>query len=376
MIGAGLVLTFLYRQVLELAPQSKRRVVQSISLGATQQLMRSDTQRNRSDIQDVEDVEIQRGECRWVEPRFPPHSQWKHTQLIFYGKPIMQAFKSICIERHWRMTLLLNDTSSGLQRLDSLTSLSGTFTILVTASRLYKHPLIRRLANSTNVLVSAIHNAYKIAGGKKSQLVSFRRHFFKYGCDLEQHMIMPKSFILDDPHECLQFFKYANTKDKSWWVLKQSQGYGGTGVSIHHNLTKLYKDFGLCSNKNEYIVQEYLFNVVLINGRKFDIRGIVLIANSDPYLLFYHDGYLRISMKEYSMKDDRDVHITNSHQQMMVKGFDPDKHIWSFSKFQSYLDEHTPQNDGFVSNKLTPFIKKTAMFIFQEGEGTYTGEAP
>lgn len=368
-IGAGLVLTFLYTKLMERVPKDntwKRQLDRSNLPGPEDTLQQ--LQERDFEISNERDSEVLKGQCKWVEPWFSKHSQWKHTQLVFYGKPIMQALKAICIERHWKMTLIINDTSSGLKQLEHLTSLNNTFTIVITASRYYKHSLIQRLANSTNTLVSAIRYAYKITGGKKGQLVAFRKHFTTHGCDLEQHEVMPRSFILDDSQDCVQFFRYANSKPDAWWVLKQSQGYGGTGITIHHNLTKLHKDFGICSSNNEFVIQEYLSNILLIEKRKFDVRGLVLIANTNPYMLFYHDGYLRLSIKEFSASGDRSVHITNSHLQVMTKGYLPDKHIWSFARFQSYLDEHFPNNDGFVSNELIPFIKNTAVFIVREGE--------
>ena len=305
----------------------------------------------------------------WItEPRLADR-KWTETQLVFYGKPIMQAVKSICIRRQWKVKLILNDSESGLVQLEKLLS-PHVFTIAIVPSRSLRHHIIQKLASSTNSLVGAIRYTYKITGAKKAQLKAFRTHFDLHGCSLEDIGILPRSFLLDDPVDCVQFFKYASFHSSSWWVLKTSQGYGGNGITVLPNLTSVYRDFGACRNKEELIMQEYLSDLLLIDGRKFDVRALVLIAGTDPYLLFHHDGYLRVSMKEFDLKSgaDKAVHLTNSHVQVFSEGFRAEKHYWSYPQFQGYLDEHFPENEGFVANRLVPFIKKISTMILNMGE--------
>ena len=50
---------------------------------------------------------------------------------------------------------------------------------------------------------------------------------------------------------------------------------------------------------------------------KFDIRCYLLIAASSPsFMCFYHPGYCRLSLKEYSLSDaslaDSSIHLTNA----------------------------------------------------------------
>ena len=231
---------------------------------------------------------VHRGDCRWVEPWFTK-KRWDHVQLIFYGKPIMQVVKRLCIQRHWKMMLILNDSNPNSQKeLQKLvSSLQDTFTILYTSSRQYHLPIIQELANSTNALVSSIRYAFKTSGPKKEQLKSFRAHFVAHGCTLEEVGIMPRSFLLDDSQECVQFFKYANSNPTRWWVLKMSQGYGGEGITIHQNMSLLYRKFGTCKGTEEYIVQEYLSDLLLVEGRKFDVRSSnrLLVESRDGELM-------------------------------------------------------------------------------------------
>ena len=308
------------------------------------------------------------GNCRWVEPWFKRRS-WKTVQLIFFAKPIMQVVKRLCIQRHWEMAIILNESNpNALLELQRRVDAKDTFTILFTSSRQYHLPLIQGLANSTHALVSSIRYSFKTTGPKKEQLISFREHFDSYGCTLKEVGIMPRSFLMDDSRDCVQFFKYASLNPTSWWVLKKSQGYGGEGISIHQNRSSLYAKFGMCRGNSEYVVQEYLHNLLLVEGRKFDVRGLVLIAGTNPYFLFYHEGYLRVSVSDFSFNSNRNVHITNSHLQVTSRDFDPEKHFWSFERFQEFLDAHHPDNNHFVENKLIPFIKKTSLFLLQTSE--------
>lgn len=307
--------------------------------------------------------------CRLQEPWFPADRRYDDIHIIFYGKPIMQALKRLSITKGWKMTLILVDNEAGAKRLERIASESGVFTIIYTSSRALHQPIIQRLANSSHALVSAIRYSYKITGAKKGQLQAFREYFHKFGCKMEDRRIMPLSFMLDNTSECLNFFKYAKLNPENWWVLKTSQGYGGDGITVHTNLTILYNKFalGFCKNQEQFVVQQYLPRLLLIERRKFDVRGIFLIANTNPYMLFYHEGYLRLSLEKFSAKGGKATHLTNSHIQTQLDNFSPEKHFWSFSKFQRYLDIYDARNGNFVAGKMIPYIKKVALFILQAG---------
>ena len=41
-------------------------------------------------------------------------------------------------------------------------------------------------------------------------------------------------------------------------------------------------------------------------------------------------------------------------------------HYWFYDKLQAYLDHH-PDNNNFVTNKLIPYIRKTAILFLYSG---------
>lgn len=49
------------------------------------------------------------------------------------------------------------------------------------------------------------------------------------------------------------------------------------------------------------IVQKYIENPLLIENKKFDIRCFVLIANTDPFLVLFHHGYIRRTLSDFTL---------------------------------------------------------------------------
>ena len=288
------------------------------------------------------------------------------TYLVFYGKPSMQGLWNIGSSRGWKVKHILKGELNKLWELIT----PERFLVMFTYSGAYHHKLIRNIANSSRALIGAIENAFKVTGSKQTELTSFRSYFQSFDCSLEDTGIMPRFFILDDPKDCVQFFRYLRMQPKSIWFLKPSHGHNGGGITMHSNLTFFYKEYATCMKKPDSIVQEYVANPLLLEKRKFDLRAYILIAKTAPYyLVFYHDGYVRRAVREFDIHGSREVHLTNTDIQALVEGFLLDDHIWSFRDLQNYLNVHRPDcGKNFVSNKLVPFITKLGKLLVYAGQ--------
>lgn len=55
----------------------------------------------------------------------------------------------------------------------------------------------------------------------------------------------------------------------------------------------------------------------MLEKKKFDIRCYVLIANAQPLIALYHEGYLRLSLHDYDAEiltgdEAKTIHLTNA----------------------------------------------------------------
>jgi len=74
------------------------------------------------------------------------------------------------------------------------------------------------------------------------------------------------------------------------------------------DLVKKYKNGNKCGQvRDPLIAQTYITNPLLLDkGNKFIIRTRMLIASTNPMLVFYNDGFIRASPTKYE-KSSRDV---------------------------------------------------------------------
>ena len=206
--------------------------------------------------------------------------------------------------------------------------------------------------------------------------------------------LFPKTWILTKQEECLDFFRildsaqYKEEKDKSHvvYIRKIAVGsHGGKGVQTVNaeeeaTLRQTYANGTLCGAvPQKYIIQEYVQNPLLLNGRKFDFRMFLLIASSNPLIAYYYDGGLRVSLIPYNVEsDDKKVFLTNialSHdiyhnarEGQLYEGMDEEalKHAqqWDFERLQAYLLEAGVINDpNWLDNYLRPQFKKAMIHL-------------
>lgn len=123
------------------------------------------------------------------------------------------------------------------------------------------------------------------------------------------------------------------------------------------------------------IVQKYIYNPLLINRRKFDIRTYVLMTsvNGNVKVYLYEEGYLRTSCREFSIQDlsNRFVHLTNDAVQKKAQDygkFEAGNKI-SYNEFQQYIDKTFPNLNVSFDRDIRTQMNKVSADIFRACHG-------
>lgn len=67
------------------------------------------------------------------------------------------------------------------------------------------------------------------------------------------------------------------------------------------------------------IAQQYVGNTATFKGHKFDLRIYMLVASVNPLRVYYHDGFLRVSLEKYDkFSTVPGVHITNTSKSAKI----------------------------------------------------------
>jgi tubulin polyglutamylase TTLL4 len=124
----------------------------------------------------------------------------------------------------------------------------------------------------------------------------------------------PESFIL--PADKDSFLRYLQTncdkkrKDSNLWIVKPCASSCGRGISV----VNASQAAAMASKNKKQLIQKYLMDPYLIDGKKFDLRIYVLVTGVDPLRVYVHkEGLTRISTSDYSVKNlsNRFAHLTN-----------------------------------------------------------------
>jgi len=114
--------------------------------------------------------------------------------------------------------------------------------------------------------------------------------------------------------------------------------------------------------KNRAVVQLYINNPFLIEGRKFIIRTFAVIVSNKPMIVFYNDGAIYRSIVKYTpfTRHDSDykkaAHITSEQKSASKKVLKSSELYMSFGTLQRYLAEAFNEAD-YVDRVLRPHMK-------------------
>ena len=169
----------------------------------------------------------------------------------------------------------------------------------------------------------------------------------------EANMIdfIPTTFEL--PSEYHIFVEEFKKHPGSTWIMKPIGKSQGKGIFLFRKLkditdwkkSDVYVAYNREGEEKEapetYIVQKYIDNPFLINGKKFDIRIYVLVTSYNPLKVWiYRSGFARFSNSRFSLDSIQDafVHLTNVAIQKTAPDYDPEKGCkWSLQQLRKYL---------------------------------------
>jgi exonuclease VII small subunit len=206
-----------------------------------------------------------------------------------------------------------------------------------------------------------------------------------------KHKFFPYSYRLYIREECEAFFEEINSDaykakleiEPIQYVIKVGFGaHRAMGVFLlDKNETERrkaeYDNGNKCGIETKSLIaQTYITNPLLLNlDNKFDFRVYMLIASTNPLIVYYHDGFLRVSLHSYNKhSEDKSVHLTNTHlakdtfalakeQNITFHGMNEqelrDYQMWTFDRLNAYLLRSGKITDpNWVDNYLRPEFYK------------------
>ncbi|XP_075046758.1 LOW QUALITY PROTEIN: inactive polyglycylase TTLL10, partial [Mixophyes fleayi] len=200
----------------------------------------------------------------------------------------------------------------------------------------------------------------------------------------------PETFRLDVKDEAEAFFSsyeethllfYVIVQRGQTWICKPTGLNQGRGIYLLKNqeqITALRCQMGESMSKKllspakcpqARIVQRYIPNPLLLEGKKFDIRCYLLIASTVPYFVFFRHGYVRLTCNSYDLKsDDLTGHLTNQYMQKKNPLYNELKEetVWGMDRFNSYVNETFASDKGLPQDwVLNVFTRRMQQIIIQ-----------
>jgi len=153
---------------------------------------------------------------------------------------------------------------------------------------------------------------------KKSLFENMKAYYESIGED--PFASLPLTFMVtstSDP-SFASFHTYFTKHRGSIWIVKPGENTNrGRGITVEKHYKEIENIVERASRygRRTHIIQKYIENPLLYNGRKFDIRTYALATsiNGNFKAYYYTEGYIRTSCRAYSKTNIADpmIHLTN-----------------------------------------------------------------
>jgi len=189
----------------------------------------------------------------------------------------------------------------------------------------------------------------------------------------------PRSFLLHLPHECRAFASFINQsraahvgvdEDEVGWILKPAghAGHNAAGIRIFTHAeaaavvdTAASSSTSLCLDE-PHVMQSYLTQPMLLDGRRVDVRAFMFVARTEPALVFFHPGYGRVAWTKYqpTTVTDGAAHVTNAKRPATASPS-------PFGRYVSFEAMGASLAPGVWNNSVVPQMHRAARISFLAG---------
>jgi len=219
----------------------------------------------------------------------------------------------------------------------------------------------------------------------------------------KENIYFPIAYRLNHYDECRQFFAEIETEqfqenkktDPIQYIIKVGFGaHRAAGLALfdqleENKLRAKYAGGAMCGKlKQSLVAQKYISNPLLLDrGNKFDFRIYMLVASVDPLIVYYHDGFLRVSLSTYDkFSKTKNVHFTNTHlskkvfaearQNQGYQGMNEqelrDYQMWMMEDLQDYLLKTKKiKDDKWLENELRPKFQEAYIHLARMAEKSF-----
>ena len=162
--------------------------------------------------------------------------------------------------------------------------------------------------------------------------------------------------------------QYALEGSKNVWIVKPGGLSRGRGVHCIDQLNDILSNVKPC---NQTIIQKYIENPLVINGRKFDIRQWVLVTDLNPLTVWiFETPYVRFGAENYHIDDFKNVfsQLTGNsiakHSEKFNTG-EIEGDMWENEQFKEFLEKKFGGNPW---NEIQKKIEKIVILSLESAK--------
>ncbi|KAF4657551.1 hypothetical protein FOZ61_006184 [Perkinsus olseni] len=186
--------------------------------------------------------------------------------------------------------------------------------------------------------------------GSKCGLVTAVRRSLESRSAGKECSWLPETYILPEENKSASGAVMRSTEE-TCWIVKPASLNRGMGIKILDRKSSLeYLRRPPQGRSPKGVIQRYLSEPLLLDGRKCDLRMYLLITRTEPLKAYFARGYVRRTLAKYSENiSDRPAHLTNQAVQKKLGGdYETRKQesTWSILQLCEYLASTSPGEGG------------------------------